>query len=65
VELENLWYQIAKHESPGGEMVKVSMSPNTVHLVIGTPGAEDGRGRLDVYKILDHEEVKKNETMQT
>ena len=65
VEEENLWYQIAKHESPGGGMVEVSMSPNTVHLGVGTPGAEDGRGRFDVYKILDLEEAKKQETMQT
>jgi hypothetical protein len=65
VEEENLWYQIAKHESPGGGMVKVSISPDTAHLGVGTPGAEDGRGCFDVYKILDLEEVKEHEGMQT
>jgi hypothetical protein len=50
-----LWYQIAEHESQSGVMpVKVSMSVNSQYLVIGTPDAESGRGRVDAYTILDH-----------
>lgn len=56
---ELLWYQIASVISQGdgmqsGNIVDVSMSPDCRHVGAGTPSAEGGRGRLDVYMILDH-----------
>eukprot|EP00985_Skeletonema_marinoi_P002555 scaffold1057_cov203-Skeletonema_marinoi.AAC.3 len=60
VEDESRWYQIAEQVSDGG-MVEVSMSPDTVYLGVGTPNAEDGRGVLDAYKILDQEAMKMKE----
>jgi len=54
VEDESRWYQIAEHASDSG-MVEVSMSPDTVYLGVGTPSAGNGRGFLDIYKILDQE----------
>eukprot|EP00984_Skeletonema_dohrnii_P001825 scaffold604_cov111-Skeletonema_dohrnii-CCMP3373.AAC.6 len=60
VEDESRWYQIAEQVSGGG-MVEVSMSPDTVYLGVGTPNAEDGRGVLDAYKILDQEAMKMKE----
>jgi len=63
VEDESRWYQIAEQTSDSG-MVEVSMSPDSVHLGVGTPSAEDGRGVLDVYKILDQEgDIRKGESM--
>ena len=55
-----LWYHIASvisQEGDGmesGNIVDVSMSPDCRHVGVGTPSAEGGRGRLDVYMILDH-----------
>eukprot|EP00984_Skeletonema_dohrnii_P000318 scaffold110_cov89-Skeletonema_dohrnii-CCMP3373.AAC.2 len=63
VEDESRWYQIAEQTSDSG-MVEVSMSPDSVHLGVGTPSAEDGRGVLDVYTILDQEgDIRKEESM--
>jgi hypothetical protein len=55
-----LWYHIASVTSQDGDgiesgnIVDVSMSPDCRYVGIGTPSAEGGRGRLDVYRILDH-----------
>jgi hypothetical protein len=57
---ELLWYHIASVTSQEGDgiesghIVDVSMSPDCRHVGVGTPSAEGGRGRLDVYRILDH-----------
>ncbi|KAL7454864.1 hypothetical protein ACHAWC_009003 [Mediolabrus comicus] len=57
---ELLWYHIASVTSQEGDgiesgnIVDVSMSPDCRYVGIGTPSAEGGRGRLDVYRILDH-----------
>jgi len=62
VEDESRWYQIAEQvQVLDGGMVEVSMSPDTEHLGVGTPNAEDGRGVLDAYKILDQEAMKMKE----
>jgi hypothetical protein len=63
VEDDSRWYQIAEQTSDSG-MVEVSMSQDSVHLGVGRPSADDGRGVLDVYKILDQEgDIRKEESM--
>lgn len=50
---EWVWYQIAEHSWHNGLPLKVSMSEQSLVVVVGTPDANDGQGRVDTYRILD------------
>lgn len=48
------WYQIAAMKIMDKGNLKVNMSPDAVDIGVGMPEAENGRGLLFVYRILDH-----------